>query len=75
MQIWPAVSGFSLSSGSLLGFFDLYSKADKTILEVRGTRLLDLPDMGTDKTHGEHVAGEEGEQIFALGIVRLEGVS
>ena len=39
-----------------------------------GSGLLDLPDVEVDEAHGEHVVGEEGELVLAVGVVRLEGV-
>jgi len=35
---------------------------------------LDLPDVEIHEAHREHVVGEEGELVFAVRGVRLEGV-
>lgn len=36
--------------------------------------MLDLPNVEIYKAHGEHVIGEKGKLVFAVRVVRLEGV-
>ena len=54
---------------------DVLAEADEAHREALGLRLLDLPDVEVDETHREHVVGEEGELVLAVGVVRLEGIS
>ena len=49
-------------------------KANEALREIIGAGLLDLPDVEIDEAHCEHVIGEEGELVFAVRVVRLEGV-
>ena len=44
------------------------------LLKVFQPGLPDLPDVEVDEAHGEHVVGEEGELVLAVGVVGLEGV-
>lgn len=53
--------------------FNVPSKAHTTHGEVLGLRPLDLQDVEVHKAHREHVVGEEGELVFAVRVVRLEG--
>lgn len=50
------------------------AEADQTHREILGCRLLDLPDVEVDEAHREHVIGEEGELVLAVGVVGFEGV-
>ncbi len=50
------------------------AEADQPLGEVAGLGLLDLPDVEVDEAHGEHVVGQEGELVLAVGVVGLEGV-
>ena len=54
--------------------FSFLAEADKPLLEVLGLSLLDLPDVEVDEAHGEHVVGQEGELVFAVRVVGLEGI-
>ena len=54
--------------------FDVLAEADEAFLEIARLRLLDLPDVEIDEAHREHVVGEEGELVFTVRVVRLEGV-
>ena len=49
-------------------------EADHRFREIARLRLLDLPDVEIDEAHREHVVSEEGELVFAVRIVRLEGI-
>ncbi len=53
---------------------DVLAEADQAHREILWRRLLDLPDIEIDEAHREHVVGEEGELIFAVGGVHLESV-
>ena len=46
---------------------------DETHREVLWLGLLDLSDVEMHKAHREHVVGEEGELVFLVFVVRLEG--
>ena len=50
------------------------AKTNEAHSKVLRLRLLDLPDVEIDKAHREHVVDEKGELVFAVGVVRLEGV-
>ena len=53
---------------------NVLAEADQALREIPRLGLPDLPDIEVDEAHREHVVGEEGELVFAVGVVRLEGV-
>ena len=55
-------------------FLQILVESDQAHLEVLGLCLFDLPDVEVDEAHGEHVVGEKGELILAVGIVGRERV-
>ena len=54
--------------------FNVLAEAYEAHRKILRLGLLDLPDVEIDKAHREHVVGEEGELVFAVRVVRLEGV-
>ena len=52
---------------------EVVAEADETLLEVLRPGLPNLPGVEVDAAYREHVAGEEGELVFFVLVVRLEG--
>ena len=52
----------------------VFPETDEALLEILRPGLPNLPDVEVDAAHGEHVVGEEGELVLAVGVVGLEGV-
>ena len=52
---------------------NVLAKAYEAHRKILRLGLLDLPDVEIDKAHREHVVGEEGELVFLVFVVRLEG--
>jgi len=65
----------TLNSARELPLPDLvFAESDEALLKVFRPSLPDLPDVEVDEAHREHVVGEEGELVLAVGVVGLEGV-
>ena len=54
--------------------FDALAETNEAFLKVLRSRLPDPPDVEVDEVHREHVIGEEGELVIAVGVVRFEGI-
>ena len=52
---------------------DVLAEADEALREILRPGLPNLSDVEVHEAHREHVVGEEGELVFPVLVVRLEG--